>query len=228
MKNQLRNLLTTLLILPLALIANDEKWYQLEVVAFTTAKSPEVQEQWLSEPEVLSDEQILNLSPGPKAAQPASVLQEPVLPAELAIELDKTAFLLTNHAYSLSRQRGYDVVAHQSWALKGQPKETALWIDLKSDSPGLAGKIRLHLSQYLHFNSEIELKNPDWRATPTLTTETIGTAVLQPAEWVAFNANRRMKIGELHYIDHPLAGMLVKIERYEPEQGSMIKNQLQN
>ncbi len=197
--------------LPQIAAAEEEKWYQLEVVAFTTSKSPEVEEQWLTKPAVFTEE---TLSLEPLSAD----LPLPESLPEGVIELDKADYILTKQAYSLSRQRGYDVVAHQSFAIKGMDKSIAPWLQLQSESADLSGQLRLHLSLYLHTNIDFKVRNPDWSANTLLANDESASALLVPAEWVEFKSSRRMKIGELHYIDHPLAGVLLKIERYEPEQ----------
>ena len=38
----------------------------------------------------------------------------------------------------------------------------------------------------------------------------------QHARTIRFNTSRRIKRGEIHYIDHPLAGVIIKIERFDP------------
>lgn len=66
--------------------------------------------------------------------------------------------------------------------------------------PELQGMIRLHLSRYLHVEPNI------WFARTSDTG--------QPY-WVHIDQNRRMRSEELHYIDHPLFGMLIRITPYQ-------------
>lgn len=46
--------------------------------------------------------------------------------------------------------------------------------------------------------------------------EAIAAEPLRSQRTVVMSASRRVKIGELHYIDHPLFGLLVQITAYEP------------
>ncbi len=110
---------------------------------------------------------------------------------------------LGNHAYAINRSSGLSVKSHQIWRQKGLPREEAPWITLETGSPALSGKIRISLSRYLHADLDIQLPNPDW--SPSYST----------AETISFNASRKLKRGKLHYIDHPLAGVLLLIERFE-------------
>ncbi len=70
------------------------------------------------------------------------------------------------------------------------PKEenTAAWIEL----PGvLEGSINLYKNRYLHINADLVFNSFDGA--------------------VRLNENRRLKSKELHYLDHPLFGLLVRV-----------------
>lgn len=121
---------------------------------------------------------------------------------------------LGNHAYAINRASGLSVKSHQIWRQKGLPRSEAPWIRLKTGSPALSGKIRISLSRYLHADVNIQLQNPDWSPS------------YSGAETIPFTASRKLKRGVLHYIDHPLAGVLLMIERYEKDsQDSQSANQ---
>ena len=38
-----------------------------------------------------------------------------------------------------------------------------------------------------------------------------------PARDISFKTSKKIRLGKLFYIDHPLAGAIVLIERYQPE-----------
>lgn len=69
--------------------------------------------------------------------------------------------------------------------------------------PALQGMLRLHLSRYLHVEPDIWLARRDADNTPY---------------WVRINQNRRMRSEELHYIDHPLFGMLLRLTPWQTDQ----------
>ncbi|MBT8439975.1 MAG: peptidoglycan binding protein CsiV, partial [Gammaproteobacteria bacterium] len=79
----------------------------------------------------------------------------------------------------------------------------------------LSGKVRIRLSRYLHADFDIQLQNPNW--SPSFTNE---PAMLEPqaAKTIHFNVSRKLKRDKIHYIDHPLAGILLRIERFEKDQ----------
>ena len=68
----------------------------------------------------------------------------------------------------------------------------------------LQGALRFHLSRYLHLEPLL------WYGSDTDTGQRV---------WVKIDQNRRMRSEELHYLDHPLFGLLVRITPWKhPEQ----------
>ena len=63
--------------------------------------------------------------------------------------------------------------------------------------------IRLHRSRYLHVEPDL------WFMS--------NAADGQPY-WVRINQNRRMRSEELHYLDHPLFGLLVRLTPWKTDQ----------
>ena len=178
--------------------SDNVNWYTVEVVSFTRAKTAQMQERW--------PVSVVVANRGP--AQLSMLDIEPVAASEKQ---------LGRHAYAINRSSGLSVKSHQIWRQKGLPRAQAPWINLQSDSPALSGKVRISLSRYLHADFDIQLQNPDW--SPSLTNE---PAMLesQAAKTIHFNVSRKLKRDKIHYIDHPLAGLLLRIERYEKEQDS--------
>jgi len=173
-------------------------WYTVEVVSFTRAKTAQIQERW--------PVSVVVANKGPA--------QLPMLDIEPVAASEKQ---LGRHAYAINRSSGLSVKSHQIWRQKGLPRAQAPWINLQSDSPALSGKVRISLSRYLHADFDIQLQNPDW--SPSFTNE---PAMLEPqaAKTIHFNVSRKLKRDKIHYIDHPLAGLLLRVERYEKEQDS--------
>jgi hypothetical protein len=69
--------------------------------------------------------------------------------------------------------------------------------------PELQGMIRLHRSRYLHVEPDLWFMSKSADGQPY---------------WVRINQNRRMRSEELHYLDHPLFGMLLRITPWKTEQ----------
>ncbi len=187
-----------------------ENWYHVEIISFSQYKSPQDKENW-SRPASTDMLQETDLNAAPL---PASLVN----PQTRA--LDKKDFKLTAEAYSISRKRGYTIHSHQAWAIPGMEKDVAGWLILDSDSQNLTGKVRIYLSTYLHANVDARLLNPDWSATSMQPADSMAVnarPVYTSHRYIPFKSNRRMKLDELHYIDHPMAGMLIKVERYKAD-----------
>jgi len=208
---KLLTLFVTALLLPATpAVAESEKvnWYTVEVLTFTRTKTAQVEERW---PTSLVAENGINptgFTPLP-AQQPDSLSMldiEPVAASEKQ---------LGRHAYAINRAAEFSVTSHQIWRQKGLPREQAAWINLKSESPALSGKVRISLSRYLHADFDIQLQNPEW--SPSYANQ---AAIQQEmvAKTIPFNVSRKLKRDKTHYMDHPLAGVLLRIERYEKSQ----------
>jgi hypothetical protein len=176
--------------------SDNVNWYTVEVVSFTRAKTAQIQERW-----------------------PVSAVIENKAPTHLSmLDIEPVAASekqLGRHAYAINRASGLSVKSHQVWRQKGLPRSQAPWIKLKTDSSALRGKVRISLSRYLHADFDLQLQNPDW--SPSFSNE---PAMLehQAAKTIRFNVSRKLKRDKIHYIDHPLAGILLRIERFEKDQ----------
>ena len=82
--------------------------------------------------------------------------------------------------------------------------EAAESSDTSMEIRQLQGALRFHLSRYLHLEPLL------WYGSDTESGQRI---------WVKIDQNRRMRSEELHYLDHPLFGLLVRITPWKhPEQ----------
>ncbi len=87
------------------------------------------------------------------------------------------------------------------------------------EPPSLEGTIRISVGRYLHVELDLlrRIKTAEPHAieyAPPLADDY--TAQTRPYKTYRMQAHRRMRSGELHYIDHPLMGVLIKITPYEP------------
>lgn len=108
-------------------------------------------------------------------------------------------YKLTAHAEAL-RRKGLQPLLHTAWRQVVGDRENKDWLWLESDV--LYGLARVSLGRYLHLDTDLMLLGPE--------NET------EPRQMIRAVDHRRMRSGELHYIDHPGFGILVQIDRYEP------------
>lgn len=117
--------------------------------------------------------------------------------------LPDTSRTLGPVAYTLSRKAGYPVLAHVKWRqvvrAPGEAVPLALARVMGEESEtlpaGLEGDVKVSVSRYLHLETDLRLVE---------------------GEVYALQQQRRMRSGELHYLDHPHLGLLALITPYEP------------
>ena len=96
-------------------------------------------------------------------------------------------------AYTL-RKKGMLVLEHIAWRQVPRGRDSDTWYEIGDGR--LGGLIRLTRGRFLHLDADLALREP-------------GSD--QP---VHIKFNRRMRSGELHYVDHPKLGILIQAERY--------------
>ncbi len=87
------------------------------------------------------------------------------------------------------------------------------------EPPSLEGTIRISVGRYLHVELDLlrRIKTTEPYAIEYGAPFADDYAVQsRPYKIYRMQAHRRMRSGELHYIDHPLMGVLIKITPYEP------------
>ena len=125
---------------------------------------------------------------------------------------------LGKYAKRLKANKRYNVLVHKAWRQPGLSREDAIDIPIDSrprgagNAPAAAtqpgnsihGTVKVVLARYLHIYTDMIYRQP--RATTT--SEWYGMESQQYKEF-PINFHRRMRSKELHYIDHPLVGILV-------------------
>lgn len=167
--------------LPLAaeLIGQDDL-YTVELLLFRQA-SPALNEEFWPE------------RPLPDFSDAHTPLATDGMPLSLLEELPKTLYALNDEANRLARQ-GYQILYHQSWLEQFAPNQRSKLL-LVDPLGSYEGTVRIERQRYLHVYPDI-----------TYYTASGGE---QMAPTLNFREERRMRSEELHYIDHPVLGMLV-------------------
>lgn len=285
-----------------------KNWYQVEVIIFERKQelSPEA-ESWptnlsLSYPPriqllgsgnqeenselagdtyALAPEDSANSLPDSPEEQFRQSLEQPFIP------LDSQLRTMNNEANRLQRRSAMRVLFHETWRQPMVDKNNAAAIvmsagDTFGENSELEGSITLHISRYLHIDTNLWLtkfeanfgqENEHWPILPRRPillsyqeqegdTNELALADIQENtddsldeqnNWnIAFNKNtalasndsisgdllgdyssiaqqpyvvkqlvtmrqkRRMRSGELHYLDHPRLGLLIRIDKYNP------------
>jgi hypothetical protein len=145
---------------------------------------------------------------------------------------------------SLNRSSRFDVLTHQSWVQPINNKPTPILIQTGQrydDTFELEGTLSFSRSRFLHVQSNLRYTIFEPRFSQTnpyrqpirssLDEETLAAnkdlvevererGQYLPASVHNMAQSRRMRSGELHYIDHPMFGVIVRINRHTFELGS--------
>jgi len=126
--------------------------------------------------------------------------------------------LLNNEVKRLLNSSRYKVLARKSWLQPGLDNAQAVDIEItpnaQSGSTGsISGSIKIVLERYLHIYTDLVYRRP----APSVATSDdafnpgVSQSGYRPEAAYVIREHRRMRSRELHYIDHPLVGMLIKI-----------------
>ncbi|QKT02375.1 peptidoglycan binding protein CsiV [Ectothiorhodospiraceae bacterium 2226] len=218
--------LVLLLMAPGLMAQQSPTWYTVEVIVFERtvgAQAPgEVWPPLDSVPAVDAATPLLPPFRGSLAQVPFRLLPE----GELR---------LAEAARGLGASPAYNVLRHLAWRQPGLDAEEAVAVRLAPrggealladrllrHEAGLAtgeadveGVLRLVLSRFLHIEADLLYYRPQPRPQAAVFEQ--DEEELTPS-LAAFRMieSRRMRSGEIHYLDHPLFGVIVSVQRYTP------------
>ncbi|AKH19830.1 peptidoglycan binding protein CsiV [Sedimenticola thiotaurini] len=186
--------------------ADTAPWYDVELILFKQGPTGSgASENWPGDPGSPDWTGAVTLQPQSAAGQSYALLP-------------RSAWRLNAHYNTLRRSRnGFEPLFHQAWRQQVATSRSAKSIYLGPDRtrsegtppPPFEGLIKISVSRYLHVDLDILLRGangnhplntPDLLASPSRGS-------------IRFQAKRRMRSDELHYIDHPKMGALIMISR---------------
>ncbi len=204
-------------------------WYEVEIIIFTRdLNAARVNEVWPSVPGLPDFANAQPLKWPAPAGQQVSV-------ANMLIPADE--YRLKTEFKRLQRSRAIQPVIHQAWRQPVTGLKKAKLFYLRTPEPpaiteairgferfattepiNLEGTIRVSVNRYLHV--EFDLLRRIKQSAPYLLPyeQSFGDSLApQPQAYRLYRMRdtRRMRSGELHYIDHPLMGVLIKITPYK-------------
>lgn len=203
-------LLLTLLAGGTALGEEPGRQFDIEVVIFAHINAYDGGEVW-------PREEGNGFSPGTGEARSLDEVMA-VLPHSFEQDADWQALpgsarKLTAVAEALRRSSSYRPLAHLHWRQALLEPTAARSIDIASlggargdrANPRVKGSLRLSVARYLHLETDLRLVEDD-------------RYILQDSQAAVYSLrqSRRMRSGELHYIDHPRLGVLALVTPYTP------------
>ncbi len=189
-------------------------WYTIEVIVFQHLSNDGLYtEHWPADPGRPAIEGAITLTTdtGDESGQTFN-------PNAFQL-LNSSEFQLREAAGRLKRSGGYRPLLHIAWRQPGYTRSGARKVHIHTGLPNrfrasgeldvslshvVEGTLRLSRARYLHLEADLL----HHREIPLDTPTDVTTFRLQDS--------RRMRSKEVHYIDHPLIGLLVLVTPYEP------------
>jgi hypothetical protein len=263
----LRGLICAVLAAANCSLAEDDRWYRVELLVFSHTGGQSA-EQWDPTPELIYPAAARFLrKPGQLNATVEELYPVQDNPSVAALPARPTPFVILGNseqefrgkAAYMQRSGRYRILFHETWLQPVMERSRALPIilDQSGDTgqwPELQGSIQLHLSRYLHLETNLWLNtNGDylpgsWRmpAPPlgpssateepqesdrSISLEDSGSEPAQENSWqeadpaeaevagpvypfrhaILLQQKRRMRSTEIHYLDHPMLGVVAKL-----------------
>ncbi len=127
----------------------------------------------------------------------------------------------------LQRDADYTPLAHGGWVQPAYPPDRAVPVDISLlGTVNPVGTVQLHLSRFLHVTVDLLYRAPP---VPPLLQETpVVDGVLSELKLplrYALRIQRRVRSGDIHYLDHPAIGLLVVV-RPQPVETQQIDDPL--
>jgi hypothetical protein len=216
----------SLLLIPLLLLPNlayAKRWYNVEVIIFSYTSDTGVQEEyWPQETGLPDNRHTVSL-----IGRDSGITRLPGQVTEYeSLSFNKLAGTL-NRLRNSSR---YNVIYSRAWRLPDLPSRSAPAVRIKagqrsannSDLTGtleggviddavyeIDGRIKISLSKYLDVDADLIYRRtvnlPDANGLP-----------VNELRQFRLKEFRRMKSKTIHYLDHPLFGVVIGIDRYYP------------
>ena len=186
------------------------RWFTVEIVVFDDLQGEGLHaEHWPADPGEPSPEGAFELTSPPKA--------EPGGDAHAFRLVDRSELSMNGVWSSLRRSARYRPLLHAGWRLPGIDRSAArpAYVSAHPGSsgtraagrdsgelPAVRGTVKVSLARYLHVEIDLLYHRPG--NSVTAAPDAVPTRFRLVSE-------RRMRSEELHYIDHPLFGVLVLI-----------------
>lgn len=191
-------------------LAEETRWYDVEVIVFSQ-KSQQYHnsELWPVDYELPQTEVTKTLLPASNSSKPLAFSR-----------LAQSSLQLTSEANRIKSAPDLGLLLHMGWRQPGLPEDKAVAVKIdKGPDQRLSGTLKLVLSRYLHINTDLIYREPLSGGAATAfnsTAEDASSFSLEP-RYQAYHMkqSRRMRSRELHYLDHPLFGMVILVTPYE-------------
>lgn len=186
-----------LLALPLA-AADKQPMYDVEVLVFSRPNADTGSEHWPDRSELLRED-----------PEEARTLGEPSATGEPFRLLPAESLQLTREYERLAAASGIEPIIHLGWVQPGLARNLSVpvYVEGSTETGGsVDGTLRVILSRYLHVETDLRYQRPQ-----DLEVDTESDIFQAPQPLFRLKESRRMRSKEVHYLDHPLFGVIILI-----------------
>ena len=180
----------------------EQNWYQIEVIVFAQ-KAPNTEQFDQTQSQLSWPKKLVKLS------ETTLPMQEWMLNPLSYTKLQAEDRLLQNIYYGLKKSRSYRPLVHLSWVQSARENRLSDAVQVYKKA-GLQedyevnGYIRLQRGHYLHLITDLEYAPASAQAEPLV---------------YRLKEKRRIKLNEIHYLDHPKFGVVATVKPIElPDQ----------
>lgn len=193
------------------------KWYQVEMVVFEHLTADNSGELWNSDgvPDYSGSVELVTEVDGSNAFK--------MLPS--------SRYKLGGVHKNLKLSSGYRPVHHVAWQQPELTKSRAKKVHIKNPEAKINGTVNLRGGHLLHLDVDISYFIDLFSESVTsFTEENISIAgenieeieadeeIIMSGTYAQMKETRRVKLNELHYFDHPLFGVIMRVTRLELEE----------
>jgi len=184
------------------------KWYQVEMIMFEHLIPDSSGELW-NAGNVPDYSNALELVTGPDGSNAFKMLPS-----------SRHKLGGVNKVLKLSSE--YRPVYHVAWQQPELTKSRAKKVHIKNPEARINGTVNLRGGHLLHLDLDISYFIDLYTESVTSFTEEGGEEVvmedvIMTGTYAQMKETRRIKLNELHYFDHPLFGVLMRVTRLEVE-----------
>ncbi|MDP6374495.1 MAG: CsiV family protein [Pseudomonadales bacterium] len=139
----------------------------------------------------------------------------------------RQSLVMSDMAARIGARSAYSVLMHAGWIQpvppRGAPDPLLIQYGLPMDDVfQLEGTLAVTIGRYLHFHANLVYREPALGLLPVSLEADGGPDWSPPGDWLelgmVMDERRRMRSGELHYLDHPKFGVIVRIDPLHPSE----------
>ena len=199
--------IASLFFLNISAYANTQKtpMYEIEVIVFENlAIKGWTEEHWQDNVEL------------PDLTDSLSLLSKDQAPLYI-----KTAKKTLSNKASILNKKGFRVLFHEAWVQRAYADKNSDTIVVEGNNAygsDLLGTLRLYKTRYAHvnFNLTLDRRIPAKVFNDFAYNQKIDPELLSTHWRFRLKESRKIRPGQIHYLDHPLFGALVKIKKIKP------------